>query len=527
MRIPDSIEDIVISRRRLLQTAIPAAALSCRPARRPNILLVLADDQSYPHAGAHGARNIQTPSFDGIARQGVLFDRSFCTSPSCTPSRSSILTGRYPWQVEQAGVLYGTIPPKYPIVTHLLADAGYHAGFTGKGWGPGDWAAAGLTRHPNGKEYNSRQHSIAPHPGLDPRDYASNFSDFLRERPNGAPFFFWLGSAEPHRPYQKGSGLAAGHQLGEVTVPPYWPDTPEVRGDILDYIAEIEWFDVQLARTLGVLASAGELENTLIVVTSDNGMPFVRSKVNLYDPGVHMPLAIRWGGRVAPGRRVSDFVQHTDLAPTFLAAAGLPIPPSISGRSLLPILDSKASGQIEPSRDFAITGMERHVMARPDGATYPMRALRTADYLYIRNFAPDRWPTGGPDFLSSNRTPHGDVDAAPSADFMMLPASQQQYPEAFALCFGKRPAEELYRLSSDPDQIQNLAANPDQQSALTAHRQRLEALLRQSSDPRIEGKDPWQAYPYRQTNGFGASFNSTLPEARRQAARQEPRHKPE
>lgn len=521
-------EGIVISRRRLLQTvALSAAGMSCRPVRRPNILLVVSDDQSYPHAGVYGAQNIQTPAFDRIAREGVLFDNSFCNSPSCTPSRSSILSGLYPWQLEEAGVLYGTIPRKYPIVTHLLADAGYHTGFTGKGWGPGDWAAGGLTRHPNGKEYNSRQHATTPRVGIDPRDYASNFSDFLRDRPKGAPFFFWLGSTEPHRAYAKGAGLATGHSLNQVNVPSYWPDTPEVRSDILDYISEIEWFDVQLSRALGVLASAGELENTLIVVTSDNGMPFARSKVNLYDPGVHMPLAIRWGGHVSPGRKVSDFVQHSDLAPTFLEAAGLPVPKTISGRSLLPILNSNASGQIEPARDFALTGMERHVMARPDGATYPMRALRTSEYLYIRNFAPERWPTGGPDFLSSNRTPHGDVDSAPSADFMLLPESQTQYPASYSLCFGKRPAEEFYRLATDADQVHNLAGEATAQPALLAYRNRLESLLRQTGDPRIEGKDPWQAYVYRQTTGYGSSFNASLPEARRAAARDEPRHKPE
>ena len=284
----------MLSRRAFVASALPVSGLA---ARRPNILFVLADDQSYPHAGAYGCRGIRTPAFDRVAREGVLFNNSFCASPSCTPSRSAILTGRQMWQVEQAGLLYGTIPAKYPLVTHLLEDAGYRVGYTGKGWAPGDWQAGGLKRNPTGKEYNSRLYTPAPREGLDTRDYAANFADFLRERPAGAPFFFWFGSTEPHRIYARGAGQATGHKLDEVTVPAYWPDTPEVRADILDYYAEIEWMDQQLGRALRSLEAAGELDNTLIVVTSDNGMPFPRSKVNLYDRGVHMPLAMRWGSR--------------------------------------------------------------------------------------------------------------------------------------------------------------------------------------------------------------------------------------
>lgn len=510
----------MLSRRSLL-TAAPA--LLSAP-RRPNFLFVLADDQSYPHAGAYGCRGIRTPAFDRIAREGVLFRNSFCASPSCTPSRSSILSGRHMWQVEEAGLLYGTIPPKLPLVTHLLEDAGYHVGFTGKGWAPGDWRAAGLQRHPNGREYNTRRFSPPPRAGLDPRDYAANFQDFLKDRREGQPFFFWFGSTEPHRVYAKGAGLETGHRLDEVTVPAYWPDTPEVRSDILDYYSEIEWSDRQFATALHHLETAGELDNTLIVVTSDNGMPFPRSKVNLYDRGIHMPLAMRWGSRIQPGRTVDDIVQHIDFAPTFLAAAGLPIPQGIPGRSLLPQLDSSRSGLIDPSFDAAFPAMERHVMARPDGGTYPMRAIRTRDYLYIRNFAPDRWPTGG-EFLSSNRTPHGDVDAAPIVDFMLAEENRRRFPAQYQQCFGLRPAEELYHLPTDPDQVRNLA--PQKHPALAAHRQRLEAYLRKTNDPRIEGRDPWQRYIYRQTNGYGASFNLSLPEEVRRKAREAPRHKPE
>jgi uncharacterized sulfatase len=200
------------------------------------------------------------------------------------------------------------------------------------------------------------------------------------------------------------------------------------------------------------------------------------------------------------------------------------VPEGVAGRSLLPQLEAGRSGIIDSSRDVAYTGMERHVMARPDGATYPMRSVRTRDFLYIRNFAPDRWPTGG-EFLSSNRTTHGDVDGAPIRDFMLDPATRAKFPRQYEQCFGLRPTEELYDLRSDPDQVRNLALESHPVTATL--RQRLEAYLRKTGDPRIEGRDPWQHYIYHQTTGYGASFNESLPEEQRRAARDAPQHKPE
>jgi len=356
--------------------------------------------------------------------------------------------------------------------------------------------------------------------GIDPRDYAANFEDFLAARPAGAPFCFWFGCREPHRPYQKGIGLASGKKLEEVHVPEYWPDTEVIRSDILDYYCEIEWFDAQLAKMIAQLEKTGELDNTLVVVTSDNGMPFPRAKVNLYDPG-------RWGARLSGGRVIDDFVSHIDFAPTFLEAAGLTPPPSMTGRSLLPLLTSGSPGNAGGSRDFVCTALERHTWCRPNGATYPIRALRTRDFLYLRNFAPERWPTGGPDFISSNKTPHGDVDGCPTKTFMLAEATRRKYPRQYELCFGKRPAEELYDVRRDPDQVHNLAADAAHADVKRKLSARLEAYLRETGDPRIEGRDPWQGYIYYQTTGFGATFNRSLPEEERRRARQRGPHKPE
>ncbi|MEM7370997.1 MAG: sulfatase [Bacteroidota bacterium] len=491
---------------------------------RPNILFIISDDQSWLHVGAYGDPQINTPAFDRIAREGVLFNNSFCTSPSCTPSRSSVLTGQDIWRIREAGILYGSIPPDIPLVTHLLADHGYHVGFTGKGWAPGKWDYLGLTTPPLIKEYNMEKESHIAY-GIDPRDYAANFVKFLQDRPDGAPFFFWFGPTEPHREYAFEAGeVEAGLDPSQVDLPSFWPDVPVIRTDVLDYFYEIMWYDTFIAEFLEILEASGELDNTLIVATSDNGMPFPRAKVNIYDWGTHMPLAIRWGDRLSQGRVVDDLVSHIDFAPTFLEAAGIEIPDQMTGKSLMPILSSTKSGQIVPERTQVFTGMERHTWCRPEGATYPMRAIRTHDYLYIRNFEPDRWPTGGPDFISSNKTNHGDVDACPSKSFMV--AYQEEYPREYDLSFGKRPKEELYAIHADKSQVNNLADEPEYQTIKDSLAHALTSHLESSGDPRIKGEDPWQAQVYHQENNYGSTFNRLLSPSKRARAKLRPSHHP-
>lgn len=392
----------------------------------------------------------------------------------------------------------------------MLSDAGYHVGYTGKGWLPGNYSDLGLEKDPIGKEYNSIPEGHVAK-GIDRRSYSANFNDFLKDRKEGQPFCFWFGSTEPHRIYEDGAGLMTGKKLEDVEVPPFWPDVEEVRSDILDYYYEIEWFDSHLASMLVKLEEIGELENTIIVVTSDNGMPFPRAKTTLYDWGVRMPLSIRWGDKVKGGRVVDDLVSHTDFAPTFLEAAGVTVPKEMTGKSLLPILLSEKEGDVEGSRNHVFTATERHTWCRPDGATYPVRAIRTRDYLYIRNFEPDRWPTGGPSFWSSNRTYHGDVDACPTKTFMVDPENKVKYNKEYELSFGKRPEEELYKIADDPGQINNLAENPEYAEVKIQLWNDLKEHLKKTGDPRINGEDPWQAYTYHQTNGYGARYNMSLP----------------
>ena len=488
---------------------------------RPNILFVLSDDQSWLHTGAMGDSLVNTPAFDRIANEGILFTHSFSASPSCTPSRSAIISGQDIWRLQQGGVLFGAVPPDLKMYPQIMAKAGYHVGYTGKGWAPGKWNNLGLENDPIGIPYKQHLEGVVAE-GINRLDYAANFETFMADRNPDQPFCFWFGATEPHRIYQDGIGKMMGNNPASVKVPDCWPRDEIIQSDILDYLYEIEWYDTHLAGMLETLEETGELDNTLIIVTSDNGMPFPRAKVNLYDLGVRMPLAICWGDKIKGGRIVDDLVSHTDFAPTILEAAGLPIPPEMTGKSLMPILLSQQEGIVEPERNQVFSALERHTWCRPEGATYPIRSIRTREYLYIRNFEPDRWPTGGAEFVSSNRTFHGDVDACPTKSFLVDEANQQQYAEIYQLNFGKRPPEELYKIDSDPFQVENLAGQPEFASVKKDLWRRLKNYLLDTGDPRIQGKDPWQQYIYHQADGFGASYNRSLSPAEVERAKLRP-----
>jgi N-sulfoglucosamine sulfohydrolase len=447
--------------------------------KRPNILFALADDWSWPHASIVGAKVIKTPAFDRIARDGVMFINAFVVSPSCTPSRASIVTGQYIWRLEQAANLQSTLDKKFDVYSELLEKAGYHVGFTRKGFQPADIKAGGRRNDPAGlQSYKKLQL-------------------FLQARPAGKPFCYWFGSRDPHRPYKWQSGADSGMDINKVDVPPCLPDCPEVRSDICDYYWAVQQFDRHLGILLETLEKAGELDNTIVVVTSDNGMPFPRCKANLYDLGTQVPLAIRWPGKIRAGRVVEDFVSLQDLAPTFLEAAGLKPPAAMTGKSLLNILTSGKSGQIDPTRDKVFTGRERHNWCRKNGEGFPMRAIRTKDFLYIRNFEPDRWPAGESDFVSTQEGFYGDIDKSPTKTYMMKHKDDPAVKPLFEPAFGKRPAEELYDLSKDPNQMYNVSDKAEYAEIKHKLASVLTAELKATNDPRIFGKgDVFDKYPY-------------------------------
>ena len=438
---------------------------------RPNILFCIADDWSWPDASIAGAKVVKTPTFDRVGREGVLFENAFVSAPSCTPSRGAIVTGQWHWRLEEGCDLWSTLPAKFDVYPDMLEKVGYHVGFTRKGWGPGYDEPGGRTRNPAGPRFK-------------------DFGRFLEARPSGAAFCFWFGSHDPHRGYKWRSGVQSGMKLDDVEVPAPLADSEQVRTDICDYYWEVQRFDREVGELLEVLEKKGELDNTLVVITGDNGLPFPRCKSNLYDRGTNVPLAVRWPAKVKGGRVVEDFISLSDLAPTFLEAGGLKPAPDMTGRSFLDILTSGKSGQVDAKRDKVFTGMERHTTRRQGKVGYPMRAIRTHDYLYIRNFKPDRWPAGDPEG-------YGDIDGSPTKTYMMQNRNEPKVKKLFELAFGKRPAEELYDLRKDPDQLNNVAGQAkylDIQMKLDAE---LMAKLKATKDPRALGKgDMFDKFPY-------------------------------
>lgn len=481
----------MIVRTFLLLALLPVIAFA---QDRPNILFCISDDQSYAHTGANGDPVVLTPGFDRIAREGLRFNHAFCDAPTCGPSRSAILTGQPIWRLEEAGNIHSTLPAKFATYTELLKEAGYFVGFTGKGWSPGRLEPGGRTENPAGSEFQSKKLQ-PPFKAMRNTDYAGNFADFLSKRPTEEPFCFWLGTSEPHRGYELGAGKRTGKDPDRVIVPPIFPDNEIVRSDILDYLVEVEHFDSMVSRAITMLEESGQLDNTLIVVTSDHGMPFPRAKASLYDAGSRVPLAIRWPGGIAEsGRTVNAFVNLSDLAPTFLEAAGLEPPEMMTAKSLTDIFKKK---EAKP-RDAAFIAMERHDGCRKGGKGYPCRAIRTADFLYIHNFEPSRWPSGSPDASVCARSiPYGEIDSAPTKTFLMEHRDEHGVARLAELAFGMRPAEELYELKSDPHQMVNLAGSVRLAETQAALRKQLFDHLEATKDPRVVGGVvDWDYYPY-------------------------------
>ncbi|WP_114751083.1 sulfatase family protein [Pleomorphovibrio marinus] len=474
--------------------------------KKPNILFVISDDQSYPHASIYGEAWVQTPAFDRIAREGALFHNAFAASPGCSPSRAALLTGMYCWQLEDAGTHASEFPAQYTVYPDILEDLGYRVGYTRKGWGPGNWEISGRTRNPAGDAFQSKELE-PPTTGISNNDYAANFAEFLEGRDADQPFCFWYGASEPHRVFEKGSGLNAGKDPSRVRVPPFLPDTPEIRSDLLDYALEIEWFDKHLAMMVEQLEEMGELDNTIIVVTSDNGMAFPRAKANLYEYGFHVPLAIRWGNKVKGNRNIHDLVSLIDLAPTFLEAASgesfreIQQEYPMEGKSLMNILLHEGSGKLDAQRKAVFSARERHSSSRWNNLTYPQRAIRTERFLYTRNFKPERWPAGAPQKYEQDGSlgpMHGayhDIDACPTFDYLVENREDPAILPFFEMAVQKRPEEEFFDLEKDPFCLTNVAEDPAYKKELLDHRESLGGYLMRTGDPRISGNgDIYEMY---------------------------------
>lgn len=494
--------------------------------KKPNILFAFADDwgryaSAYAqHEGPNSLNHlINTPNFDRIAREGALFTNAYVPAPSCTPCRSSILSGQYFWQTGLGAILHGahwdeTIPT-YPLE---IEKSGYHIGHTYKVWSPGKTAnapyGAKRTQYQSAGNHYGRfsfyateqaeEHGVEGAKQLLYDETRDNFNSFLDARTGDTPFCYWWGPTNTHRKWQRGSGknlwgLNPDDLKGRL--PDFLPDVHDIREDVCDYLGECLAFDAGLGVLIKRLEEIGELDNTLIVVSGDHGIPgFPRGKCNLYDIGCEVALAARWPQNIPQGRVIKDFVNLMDLAPTFLDAAQVNIPNTMTAKSLLPVLQSEQSGQVDPNRTFVVTGRERHVSWSREGyLPYPQRAIRTEEYLYIHNFAPDRWPMGDPKGLDDPNTEapsvesltedtyvaYPDMDASPTKAWMIHHRSEENVQRAFDLGFGKRPQEELYDLKNDPHYMNNIANDSQYADVKKELADKLMHILKEQNDPRV------------------------------------------
>ena len=506
----------------LLTLLLFSSCSSTEPKKRPNILFAFADDwgrhaSAYAKADGSGTVNdiISTPNFDGLSSKGVLFNNAFVSSPSCTPCRSSLLSGQHFWRTGKAAILQGAVwdmkIPAYPL---LLKDGGYHIGKSHKVWSPGtvrdapyggqkyDFSKSG--RKINGFSQfveGKRKSGIAVDAAKEilMNGVRADFDAFLKARKADEPFCYWFGPTNVHRKWIKGSGkghwnLNPDDLKGKM--PPFLPDVHAIREDLADYLGEAQAFDMALGVLIEELKKSGEFENTIIVVSGDHGAPgFPYGKCNLYDFGSRVPLVI-FGPGIEGGRVVDDLVSLTDLAPTFLEAGRVDTPSVVTGKSLWSVLESSKEGFVDPKRTEVYIGRERHVaIARKGGLPYPQRAIRTADHLFIINFKPDRYPLGDPYLLGTANEPTvqqltnstfvtlPDEDAGPTKAWMVT--NRVKYKKDFDHAYGKRPMYELYDLKKDPHQMNNVAKDSAYAKVVKELREKLMNELEETGDPRL------------------------------------------
>jgi N-sulfoglucosamine sulfohydrolase len=468
--------------------------------KRPNILIAMGDDISFPHMGAYGTNWVKTPGFDRIAKNGILFRNAYTPNAKSSPSRACFLTGRNSWQLKEAANHVPFFPPEFKTFMESLADHGYYTGHTAKGWAPGvALDSSGSPRQLTGKPFNSKK-LAPPANGISNIDYAGNFEDFLNSQTDNKPFCFWYGSNEPHRDYEYGSGVKkGGKKIKDIPqVFGFWPDNEVVRNDLLDYAFEIEHFDSQLVNMLDILEKRGELDNTVVIVTADNGMPFPRVKGQAYEYSNHIPLAIMWGkGIKNPGRLVYDFISFIDFTPTLLEVAGIRLSESgmqpVEGVSFTDILYTKKKGLINKNRNYVLIGKERHDVGRPDDAGYPIRGIIKDGFLFLKNFKPERWPAGNP------QTGYLDVDGSPVKTFILDMRRSGISTKYWKLSFGMRKDEELYNIGKDPECLNNLASDAGYNSLKRRMNEQLYNELLNQDDPRMYGNgDIFDKYPYAQ-----------------------------
>ena len=418
---------------------------------RPNIVLILSDDHSYPFLGCYGDLVLRTPNFDRFAASGMRFDRGFTTAPQCVPSRTSLLTGRSPIAARM-GRFNAPLPPDIPTLPEWLRPMNYYTGICrrhfhldGSPVGPVSEKLYGAMR-----TFDRRVDFL----DLDsPRAETRNKLDaFFEQRPKDRPFFLWVNFNDPHHPWDR-NALSPAHDPAKIPIPRYLPDLPGVRGDLARYYDEIGRMDEEFQWVLDALDRRGLAANTLVLFMGDNGLAFPSGKGSLHDPGLHVPLLVRWPGVVKPGTVTRELISGEDIPVTLLAAAGGVAPKECTGRSFLPLLRSESY----QGRDY-IFG-ERSTHSAP---TVYDEKTTAAGWDLSRCIRSQRYK------LIYNCTPHmryEPVNSAGEAYWREMVAAHErgQLAREFETLYfnPKRPIIELYDLEKDPAELTNLAGRPE------------------------------------------------------------------
>ncbi|RXP62684.1 heparan N-sulfatase [Lutibacter sp. HS1-25] len=475
--------------------------------KQPNILIIMLDDAGLDMS-AYGSSYVNTPAFDKLASEGILFNRAYTPNAKCAPSRASILTGRNSWQLDAVANHFIYFPSKFKTFPEVLGENGYFTGCTGKGWSPGiALTATGEERNLTGKSFDTKKLK-SPTTEISVNDYSGNFKTFLSEVPTKTPWSFWVGFNEPHRAYEYQSGVKKGGKKLEMIkeVPKYYPDSSTVRNDLLDYAMELEYADSHVTKILEELIQKKQLENTIIIYTSDHGMPFPRVKGNQYETSNHVPMAIMWKGKILnPNRSVDDYVSFIDIAPTLLEIAGInwqqsgmyPSP----GKSLVNIFNSTQSGQIDKDRNFVLVGKERHDHGRPNDEGYPIRGIYKDNLLFLRNYETDRWPAGNPE------TGYLNVDKSPTKSLLINLRRSGIDTKYWMLSFGKRPTTELYDIVKDPYCLNNLASDKNYSKQLIELEYLMVQKLISQDDLRMQGYGHlYEKFPFTQYRNYYENY---------------------
>ncbi|MEQ8784756.1 MAG: sulfatase [Pirellulaceae bacterium] len=425
---------------------------------RPNIVLLIAHDLGR-HLGPYGWAASQSPALLRLAAESARFDAHFVSSPGCSQSRSSLVTGRYPHSNGQFGLAHlgWTLHRDEQLLPALLRTAGYRTALVGI-WHLHDWTLAAFDDV--AEDVSTRDSS----PEGAAEVASSRAADWIRHRrPGDRPFYLHVGFWETHRPFCGNDGeRGAADQIAidRADTPPYLPDNAPTRREIAELHQSVARVDEGVARVLAAIDEAGIRDNTLVLFTADHGLPFPRAKGTLYDPGIAVALLCRWPGRIAAGSTVDSLTSNVDVAPTLLQAAGVEVPARMQGASFLTSMTAAARHD-RCDAIFAEKTYHEHYD--------PMRCVRTERFKYIRNFA-ER-----PRLVLAS-----DIYNSPTRQSMTDDES----------LWSHRPEEELYDLQADADEFINLADRGEHAAELAALRARLLDWMKTTDDPLLHGPIP-------------------------------------